>query len=153
MEIWWNTHFLCNTFWFIIFSQNNHFLTILLVPFEWWKRDPLKGCWCPPTIGDQKFAAWITWKQCFKWKFGETSISYSYVKMWNRLIEGAFYIIIHIDVSRSEQQTDAFLVRWTGKNIQFSHFFFEIPQVFPGIWLGEWWESCLDLNLMHLVGD
>ena len=87
----------------------------------------------------------------FKWKLGETTISYSYIEMWSRLIETISYII-NIDVSRSEQQTDAFLVRWTGKN-PILPIFFEIPQVFPGICLGEWWESCLDLNLVHLVGD
>ena len=27
----------------------------------WWKRDPVKGCWWPPTIGDKKVTAWITW--------------------------------------------------------------------------------------------
>ena len=30
-------------------------LAILLVTFlGWWKRDPFKGCWWPPTIGDKK---------------------------------------------------------------------------------------------------
>ena len=30
-------------------------LAILLVTFlGWWKRDPFKGCWWPPTFGDKK---------------------------------------------------------------------------------------------------
>ena len=38
------------------------YLVIQAVTFlGWWKRDPFKGLEWPPTIGDEKGTAWITW--------------------------------------------------------------------------------------------
>ena len=60
----WNRRFLLETI--ILGSMLN--LVIQSVTF-WdgeWNRDPnSRGCWWPPTIGDEKGTAWITWPPKF----------------------------------------------------------------------------------------
>ncbi len=36
------------------------------VTFLGWLSEPFKGCWWPPTIGDKKVTAWITWFKSWK---------------------------------------------------------------------------------------